>query len=70
MVPVSLLPRRVIRGRDVIWLLLFTALALLSSNPTPLVLCLGAFQIFEGQLKWFVLRREMLIAILLKLVLC
>ncbi len=74
MVAMSLLPWRLIRGQDVVWLLLFTALGTFSSNPTALeislVLCLGAFQILEGRVKWFALRRGMLVAVLLKLVLC
>ena len=54
MVAMSLPPWRLIRGQDVVWLLLFTALALFSSNPTPmeigLVLCLGAFQLLKAGL--------------------
>src|SRR3954447_13986839 len=73
MVAMSSLPWRLIRGQDVVWLLLFTALGFFSSNPTPieigLVLCLGAFQLIEGRVKWFALRRGMLVAVLLKLVL-
>ena len=57
MVPVPLLLRTLIRRQDLVWLLLFAALAFVSSHPTRqeigLLLCLGAFQIVESRIDYF-----------------
>ena len=74
MVAMAWLPWRAVRVEDIVWVLLFTALALVSSRSTPyeiaLVLCLGAFQVIEPRLRFFASRRGRVAAVSIKLVLC
>ena len=49
--------RRWLRPQDFVWLFLFSALALVSTEPTPqeiaLVFSLGLFQVIEPKVGWF-----------------
>jgi signal transduction histidine kinase len=66
--------RRWVRAQDVVWLLLFSALALVSWRPVPeeiaTLLALALLQIAEPRIRWFSTRRGTVISILLKLALC
>jgi len=74
MVPVPLLLRSLIRRQDLVWLLLFAALAFVSSHPTRqeigLLLCLGAFQVIESRIGYFNTPRGSVASVLIKLALC
>ena len=66
--------RRWLRPQDFVWLLLFSALALVSTEPTPqeiaLVFSLGLFQVVEPKFGWFNTARGTLWSTLIKLGLC
>ncbi len=66
--------RRWIRAQDVVWLLLFSALAAVESRPTPeavvFLLCLGLFQVLEPKFPYFSTGTGAAISILIKLLLC
>jgi two-component system sensor histidine kinase HydH len=65
---------RFIRAQDIVWLLLFSALAAVSPFKTPIVmtllLCLGFFQVVEPRIEFFSTQRGTLLSVLIKLVLC
>jgi two-component system, NtrC family, sensor histidine kinase HydH len=65
---------RFIRVQDIVWLVLFSALAYGSSERTPievgLLLCLGAFQVIEPRIPYLGTDRGLIAANLLKLGLC
>jgi two-component system sensor histidine kinase HydH len=65
---------RWLRPQDFVWLLLFSALALVSTDPTPqeilLVFSLGLFQVIEPKVPWFTSHRGAVSATLIKLGLC
>lgn len=71
---VSVALGRLIRGQDVVWVLLFVALALVGNRPTPpeigVMLCLGLFQIVEGRISYFDTPRGKIASVLIKLALC
>ncbi len=66
--------RRWIRPQDVVWLLLFSGLALVSSSPTRpeivLLLALGLLQVLEPRISYFSLPAGALLSLFLKLLLC
>jgi two-component system, NtrC family, sensor histidine kinase HydH len=66
--------RRWLRPQDFVWLFLFSALALVSTDPTPqeiaLVFSLGLFQVIEPKVGWFSTDRGNLWSTLIKLGLC
>ena len=66
--------RRWLRPQDFVWLFLFSALALVSTEPTPqeiaLVFSLGLFQVIEPKFGWFSTERGNLWSTLIKLALC
>lgn len=70
----STLPQRWLRPQDFVWLLLFSALALVSSDPNPreiaLVFGLGFFQVLEPKINWFASPRGSVTSILVKLGIC
>jgi signal transduction histidine kinase len=74
MVSVRFSVGRWIRAQDLVWLLLFSALALVSSRPSPqeiaVLLCLGLFQTFERRISFFSSQRGMALSALAKLALC
>lgn len=63
-----------VRAQDVVWLLLFSALALVSWRPVPeeiaTLLLLALLQIVEPRIPWLTTGRGTLVSILLKLALC
>jgi signal transduction histidine kinase len=63
-----------VRPQDVVWLLLFSALAAVSPDRSNweilLLLCLGFFQVLEPRMKYFATPRGVVAAILLKLAIC
>jgi two-component system sensor histidine kinase HydH len=63
-----------LRPQDFVWLLLFSALALVSTDPTPreiaLVFSLGLFQVIEPKAPWFSSHRGAVWATLIKLGVC
>jgi signal transduction histidine kinase len=65
---------RWVRAQDVVWLLLFSALALVSWRPVAqeiaVLLLLAALQIAEPRVAWFSTNRGTVVSILLKLALC
>lgn len=65
---------RWIRAQDVVWLLLFSALAAVSSRPTRqeiiLLFGLGLLQVIEPRVQYFSTPRGTVVAILVKLALC
>jgi two-component system sensor histidine kinase HydH len=65
---------RFIRIQDIVWLVLFSALAYASSERTPieigLLLCLGIFQVVEPRIQFLSSARGLIAANLLKLGLC
>lgn len=65
---------RWIRPQDLVWLLLFSALALVSNNPSrqeiAILVCLALLQIVEPRVPHFATDRGAVSAILLKLALC
>lgn len=67
-------PTRWFRAQDVVWLLLFSALAFVSSDRTKqeiaLLLGLGVLQILEPRIPQFATDRGMVVSILLKLGIC
>jgi signal transduction histidine kinase len=67
-------PRRWLRPQDFVWLLLFSALALVSGDPNPreiaLVFALGVFQVVEPKVEWFNTGRGAVASTLIKLGLC
>src|SRR6478609_8764080 len=73
-VVLSTSPRRWVRPQDFVWLLLFSALALVSTDPTPeeiaLVISLGLFQVIEPKVAWFSSDRGAVVSTLIKLALC
>jgi signal transduction histidine kinase len=66
--------QRWLRPQDLVWLLLFSALALVSTDPTPqeiaLVFSLGLFQVIEPKVVWFATDRGAVTSTLVKLGLC
>jgi two-component system sensor histidine kinase HydH len=66
--------RRWLRPQDFVWLLLFSALALVSTDPTPheiaLVFALGLFQVIEPKVGWLNTEPGTIFSILIKLTLC
>lgn len=66
--------RRWIRPQDLVWLLLFALLELISGDRTApeimLIICLAAVQIAEPKIAWFASDRGTVMAVLLKLALC
>src|SRR3712207_9516336 len=66
--------RRWLRPQDLVWLLLFSALALVSTEPSAqeiaLVISLGLFQVIEPKAPWFATERGVIAATLVKLALC
>jgi two-component system, NtrC family, sensor histidine kinase HydH len=66
--------QRWLRPQDLVWLLLFSALALVSTDPTPqeiaLVFSLGLFQVIEPKVVWFATHRGAIASTLIKLALC
>jgi signal transduction histidine kinase len=66
--------QRWLRPQDLVWLLLFSALALVSTDPSPqeiaLLLGLGLFQVIEPKVAWFSTDRGSLMSTLIKLALC
>lgn len=66
--------RRWLRPQDFVWLLLFSALALVSTEPTPqeiaLVFSLGLFQVIEPKVPWFGTDRGTIWSTIIKLILC
>jgi two-component system, NtrC family, sensor histidine kinase HydH len=73
-VPFSYWSRRWIRPQDFVWLLLFSALALVSTDPSPeeigFVFSLGLFQVIEPKVPWFSSHRGAVWATLIKLGVC
>lgn len=67
-------PRRWVRAQDAVWLLLFSALALVSPYRTQpemvILVALGALQLIEPRAAYFATRAGAVIAIVLKLALC
>jgi signal transduction histidine kinase len=65
---------RLIRGQDVVWLGLFSALAAVSPGATAeeivLLLCLGVFQVLEPKVSYLRTGAGVVLAILIKLLLC
>lgn len=63
-----------LRPQDFVWLFLFSALALVSTDPTPmeigLLFSLGVFQVIEPKTAWFGTDRGAVWSILIKLALC
>ena len=63
-----------IRPQDVVWLLLFSALAAVSTSPTRpeifLVLSLGFFQVLEPRITYFSTQTGTLLSLFIKLLLC
>jgi two-component system, NtrC family, sensor histidine kinase HydH len=63
-----------LRPQDFVWLLLFSALAFVSTDPTRqeigLVFSLGLFQVIEPKVPWFSSHRGAVLATLIKLGLC
>ncbi|HYP07386.1 MAG TPA: ATP-binding protein [Bryobacteraceae bacterium] len=66
--------QRWLRPLDLVWLLLFSALALVSTDPTrqeiALLFSLGLFQVIEPKVTWFTSDRGAVASTLIKLVLC
>lgn len=66
--------RQILRSQDLVWLLLFSALAFFSSDQTPLsisiLLLLAIFQVAEPKIPFFSTGKGILLAISLKLLLC
>lgn len=65
---------RFIRPQDIVWLLLFSALAAVSPYRTPstigLLLCLGLFQVVEPRVPFFATRSGTIVSVLIKLAVC
>lgn len=63
-----------LRGQDIVWLLLFSALAWVADRPArpeiAILLALAALQIAEPRLGWLSTERGILVSVLLKLGLC
>ncbi len=66
--------RRWLRPQDFVWLLLVSALALVSTDPTPpeiaLLFALGLFQVVEPKVSWFATGPGSITSILIKIALC